>query len=73
MFLKSEAVVPTVIKVPWRARTVNAVTAPEMLSELTKEEGDRVLTVLHKTLQRRRGREWGQPPSRLLTQTRSVG
>lgn len=75
MFLKSEAVVPTVIKAPWRARTVNAGTAPGMLSELTKEEGDGVVIVLHEILPCGRGRELGQPampPSRCLTQTRSV-
>lgn len=58
---------PTVIKAPWRARTVNAGTAPEMLSELTKAEGDDVVTVRHEILPHRRGKELGQPADASIT------
>lgn len=42
---------------PWQARTVHVIKAGEMLSELMKEEGDCVVTVLHKICQHRRRRE----------------
>lgn len=58
-FLKSEAIVPTVIKVPWQARIVNVINGGEMLSELIKEEGDCVVTDLHKIPQHSQGREIG--------------
>lgn len=71
-FLKSEAIVLPVIKVPGQARTVNVIKGGggAGLSELIKYKGDYIVTDLHKTPQQVGGRKLGQetmPPPCLLT------
>lgn len=51
---------------PWQARTVNVIKGGR-LSELIKEEGDCLVTVLHKILQHGRGRETGSVDDASIT------